>query len=241
MTGGSYQEPENSPYDSTVEDFDPGTPPIEKALADAIDYRLLSVRVCLPCAVTKVRGEQLVDVQPLLQARYLDGQVVNIPPIPMVPVSMKGGKLYSDKDPLSVGDTGYCVFADRSLAAWLAGQGQIVDPQDSRQHHITDAIFVPGLVPTALQTQDGTTDRVLRAGLAVLRMQQDGHFLIGNGTLTLGEVLGDSSGLVKALEDFCTTCAGSSDPTLVSAANALQLALNAPITGVAARLAKLLA
>ena len=120
---------------------------------------------------------------------------------------MPQGKLYSIKAPLSLGDTGYCIFADKSLDAWMAGSGGITDPADTRIHSLNDAIFVPGLVPISKQTQDNTTDLVITAGKAQMRAQQDGKFVFTNGTNELINLL-DQLLTVLTTQTFTLTALG---------------------------------
>lgn len=161
------------------------------------------MRVCLPCEVVNVRGNQLVDLQPLLQVNYYAAVgPTTLPVIPHCPVSMPSGKDWSVKWPLAVGDTGYAIFCDRSLDNWMAGQGGVVDPQEARTHQLTDAIFVPGLVPTAKQTQDQTQDLVMRNGTAQVRLEKNGTFRIANDGQELVDLVGQLS---KAVGDLVMT------------------------------------
>lgn len=185
-----YLDPPVNPYDSNIQDYEPQTLPWDEIIRRAVKAGALSLRVCLPCEVIKVSGNQKVDVQPTLQVRYIDQDFgTNMPAIQNVPVSMPMGADYSIKLPVAAGDTGHLVFADRSLDAWLAGGGEIVDPQDSRQHDISDAIFVPGLVPFSNQTTDETTDLVVTNGKGILKVQKAGTLIFTNGENELMDLL----------------------------------------------------
>lgn len=172
-----YNEQFDLPYDPNSQSQQVQTLPLDEVIRRAILAYGLKLKVCLPCSVTAIHGDQLVDVQPLLQARYTSGNPFTLSQIQRVPVSMPMGANYSIKVPVAINDTGYCIFSDRSLDVWLAGSGAVVDPQDSRAHDIADAIFVPGLVPTANQTEDGTTDLVITNGEAQMKLQAGGTFL----------------------------------------------------------------
>lgn len=162
------------------------TPGLEDVIRLAMRSVALDLRVAMPCAISKVRGNQLVDVQPLLQAKYLaKATATTLKPIPNVLVSMPQGAGYSIKLPLAVGDTGFCLFCDRSLDAWAASSGGVVDPGDGRLHDMMDAIFVPGLVPMGGQTTDTTSDLVLTNGAAEVRLEKSGRLSLGNGTQEL--------------------------------------------------------
>lgn len=175
-----YLDPNSNPYDSANQDPTPDTKPLDEIIRMAIAQALLQLRVHLPGQVVKVRGNQLVDVQILLQTRYTDGKVKTIPPLQNVLVGSPTGQNWSIKYPIAVGDIGNLFFCDRSLDVWSAGNGGIVDPQDSRTHDITDAIFVPGLVTISTQTTDDTNDMILTNGYAQVRMNPAGTFQMMN-------------------------------------------------------------
>jgi len=169
----------------------PETLPLEGLLRRQISEALKNLRTAFPAAILKVQADQTVDVQPLLQVRYAGQSPSTMPPILHVPVLMPQGSSYRASWPLAVGDTGLVLIADRSLDAWLSGAGGIVDPSDTRAHHLADALFLPGLVPSAKQTQDTGTDLVLGNGALTLRLKKDGHITVSNSTQELIQVLHD--------------------------------------------------
>ncbi len=118
---------------------------------------------------------------------------------------MPVGQNYSIKVPVAVGDTGYLIFSDRNLDAWLAGSGDSVDPQDSRQHDLSDAIFVPGLVPYSNQTTDDTTDIVITNGKAKARIQAAGTYTFANQTNELMDVMDKILANIDNLYTILTT------------------------------------
>jgi hypothetical protein len=204
----TYLDPAVNPYDPSVQDYDAQTLPLDEIIRRGVTGMLLSLRVCLPAIVTQVHGNQKVDVQPALQVRYIDqNQGTNMPPVQNVPVSMPMGANYSIKLPVAVGDTGYLIFADRSLDAWLAGSGAIVDPQDSRQHDLSDAIFIPGMVPFSKQTTDSTTDLVLTNGQSQIRIEASGKFQIKNSQNELIDLM-DQLLTILQTDTFTNTLIG---------------------------------
>lgn len=117
----------------------------------AVEKGVADFRVMVPARVERydvTLGQ--VDAAILLKDRYEDenGDVIVEPlaPVTNVPVAFPGGGGMRITFPIAVGDTGYLLFADRSLDVWLS-TGGMVDPQDDRMHHASDAIFVPGLRP----------------------------------------------------------------------------------------------
>lgn len=203
----TYKNPASTPATPFGIDANPGRPS-QAAVLEALATRIAhGLRVSMPCKVVAVRGNQTVDVQPLLQTRYVDGSVKPLPVIPGATVCAPMGLDYSFKLPLAVGDTGLAVFADRSLDAWYGSDGQTpVDPQDSRAHHLTDCIYLPGLPVASAQTTDATADMVLRNGRAVLRMQKAGTFQVTNGT---AELIDQVEKLAAAVADLATSAAAA--------------------------------
>lgn len=200
MSAG-YNQPNQSPFDSETPELEPQTLPMDEIIRQAIKSSMLLMHVMLPASVIKVNGNQSVDIQPLLKSRYIDGRVINRPPIKNVMVGMPMGADYSIKLPVAVGDTGYALFCDRSLANWSASDGGIIDPEGSRQHDLNDPIFVPGMVPFKNQTKDNTTDMVLTNGKMIIRVQKAGTILLTNGQNELMAVLDEFMQQVHTLSD----------------------------------------
>jgi len=171
----------------------PETLPLDALMRRMVDEGIKGLRVAFPAAITTVLADQTVNVQPLLKVRYIGQSPNDMPQIRHVPVIMPQGGDYRVSYPLAEGDTGLVLVADRSLDAWLSGTGQATDPQDTRSHHLADALFVPGLVPVALQTKDTGQDLVLGNGKMTLRLQKSGTLTVTNAANELMQVLHDAS------------------------------------------------
>lgn len=184
-----YNVPTQQPFSPTVVDLQPETLPMDEIIRRAVDDGGMRLRVCMPAKVVKITGNQQVDLQPLLQARLIDNTIVTLPVIANALVCMPMGQDYAVKYPIAVGDTGVALFCDRSLDAWAASMGDVVDPKDSRMHALSDAIFLPGLVPLQKQFGDTTDDMVLRNGEAELRLQKDGRFVLKNKSQEMTDLL----------------------------------------------------
>lgn len=209
----SFKQTFVNPYDPNGADQQPETPPLDQIITQAIQNAMRALRVWLPGEVTQVLGNQKVHVQPLLKSRYTNGDVVPLPVIQNVMVSMPMGQTWSIKCPVEVGDTGYLLFCDRSLDAWSASDGGIVDPEDSRAHDLADPIFIPGLVPFANQTTDATPDLVLTRDTAQIRLIKGGKFKIENGSQ---ELLANLANLVNLLSTASTVAGGPFIPSVVT-------------------------
>jgi hypothetical protein len=179
-----YDAPATDDFNPDLPDDDTTTLPLDEVIRLAIEAKTMGLRVCQPAKVTAVSGEQKVDLQLLLQVRYIsEDSAIDQPVIQNVPVSMPMGANYSIKLPVAVGDVGWCIFCDRSMDTFLASDGSTtVDPSDARQHHVSDPIFVPGLPTFSTQTQDGTTDLVVTNGQGQVRVLANGKVQLKNQT-----------------------------------------------------------
>lgn len=165
------------------------TLPLEALLRRYVGDGIRQLRIAFPGAIAAVTAEQTVDVQPLLKVRYAGQPPSAMPQIRGVPVVMPRGAAFRIAYPVQVGDTGLVLVADRSLDAWLAGDGSAADPNDTRAHDLADAVFIPGLVPDGGQTLDTGSDLVLGNGQLTLRLQPDGHIKVNNAAHELIDVL----------------------------------------------------
>lgn len=110
------------------------------------------VRVALPARVEAYdASKQKVAAQPLVRDYFEadSGALVTerLPVVSDVPVAFPSGGGCFLTLPITAGDMGLLVFADRSLDRWLNGIGSEVDPGDPRMHDLSDAIFLPGVYP----------------------------------------------------------------------------------------------
>lgn len=202
-------------YNAQNRAHEPELPTLESIVRLGIRNVQLELRVCLPCVIVALNSNFRADIKPLLQARYYAGKgPVELPILPDVPISMPSGQNFSVKYPCDVGDTGWAIFADRSLDAWLAGDGSSVDPQDTRTHDLTDAIFVPGLLPDAkaLPLDDATSDLVIKNGTAQVRLERNGTFRIANQGQELIDLVGQ---LTQALSTLVSTLAAAQTITML--------------------------
>lgn len=202
-------------YTPNTDSFQSQTKPLDQVLRQAIRNTLYETHTCIPVIVTKVLSNSFVDVQPLLYTKFLgqsraqanqqqqnlpNGQSLQKQPIIQnVPVCHPRGADYWIKLPIAVSDTGIAIFSERSLDNWLAGSGGFTDPSDTRAHHISDAIFIPGLYPTSNVVTGNANDMVLHNGQSELYLQKDGKFRIKNESEELLLLLSELSGAVSDL------------------------------------------
>jgi len=196
----------DQPFDRTNVSEQNETQTLDRIILDGIHAQLYDLHTWMPAQVIAVRGNQSVDIQPMLKRQFKDGTVDALPPIQNVLVSVPRGSNYWIRLPVSVGDTGIALFCERSLDNW-AVSGGVVDPQDVRKHDYSDAIFIPGIYPLNAQTPETNSDLVLHYGAAEIRMQSTGRFLVKNNQNELLDLL-DQLLTVMRTETFTNTSMG---------------------------------
>lgn len=226
----AYNAPDNDPFNALEPNYAPETLTLDGIISAHAHTQALAMRVCVPVRVIAVYGNQTVDLQPLLKARYLQGTVVIMPPLLRVPVIMPMGADYLMRLPVAVGDLGAALFADRSLDNWLASAtGDAVDTEDDRCHDLADGMFIPGLYPTAMQSKDTTTDLIIRNGSLTTRLLKNGKVAISNDTNELLSVVDQLVANLSALMDvlqtqfFTLTMLGPQPPIAASIAAVKQV------------------
>jgi hypothetical protein len=94
---------------------------------------------------------QRATVQPLVNdfLQQPDGSFADMPfpALPNVPVQFPCGGNIRMTFPVQAGDTGLLIVTDLSLDLWKQQGNQVSPNTDQRRHHISDAVFVPGVVP----------------------------------------------------------------------------------------------
>lgn len=122
------------------------------AIRDVLDRSAEDLRVALPAHIVSwdAAAPEEAAVQPAvtLTRRAPSGALLRFrpPPVPRCPIVWPGAGENAVTWPLSPGDTGLVVWADRAIDDWLLGGG-LTDPPDPRRHSYADAVFVPGLRP----------------------------------------------------------------------------------------------
>lgn len=160
-------------------------------------FRELSgeLRVCLPASIHKFDTDtQLASVQPLLKRRfYGQRESVLLPIVNNVPLIYPRTSTAMIRLPVSQGDLVTLIFADRSLEAWINGDGTAADTQDVRQHHLTDAYAILGGYPRG-NAADWTNPDALEIEVAA-----GTKITIGNGDDELLQIASDAFGSLKSL------------------------------------------
>jgi hypothetical protein len=161
-------------------------PTLEEVLQEVLDIRLADVHTALPGKVIRYdAAKQVADVQPMVRSasETAEGAVTvrSYPALVSVPVAFLSGGGFHLSLPLAVGDTGLLVFSELPIDRWRAS-GQESHPADVRRHHVTSAVFFPGLAPRARAFTDPnlSADAIFgKTGGAVVHLKPNGEVHLG--------------------------------------------------------------
>jgi hypothetical protein len=81
--------------------------------------------------------------------------------------------------PIKVGDDVWVSFSERSLDTWKR-DGGIVDPNDPRKHHLSDAVATPMYKPIANGLESNATDIMIQHNDNVMTIAPDGNLTYTN-------------------------------------------------------------
>lgn len=182
--------------------------PMDEVLRLAVEGLLVDLHTALPCRVTKVLNNSFVNIQPLLQRKYTIGTLVSLPEIQNVQVSHVRGADYWIKLPVAVGDLGLAIFCERSIDNWKL-EGNLSDPQDSRRHDLSDAVFIPGTYPMNNVLPGAAGDMIIHNQHAEIYLQKPGKFLIKNDSHELLALIADLADVVSDLASATSSLASA--------------------------------
>lgn len=145
--------------------------------------KLADMHICMPAKiVTYDFKTQKAAVQPALNQKYNDGEIVKLPIIHNVPVihSSSGGA--SITFPVLKDDNVLLVFCERSLEEWL-NKGEQITPDDPRQNHLTDAIAILGFRSfNQVSPAENNTDLLMSYSGSKVRLKPNGVLEIESKT-----------------------------------------------------------
>jgi hypothetical protein len=176
---------------------------LAEVIAKAIDYRLATMRVCLPGSVVAYHSAtQTADIQVVIDSAINldDGVLVEkLPQLNGIPVEFPRGGGYLLMFPLDPGDTGMIEFCDFSIDLWRKSsqQGQ---PNDLRTHALGNAVFRPGLSPESKTVANPPT--------GILLGSESGTKIVYLGSASASDWVACSSiteARVSALESWAKT------------------------------------
>jgi len=162
-------------------------------ISTLIDNELLNVRTCLPGIITAVNNVT-VDVELVIRRVMDNGDTVGISALQGIPVCFFGNADYQITFPITVGDHGLVLFADRDIQSYLE-TGKQSAPTMLRNHDLSDGLFIPLNLTRGLRKDTIITDALtLKSGTTTLIMNLDGTINVTgnmdiNGDLNIdGEV-----------------------------------------------------
>lgn len=163
----------------------------ESLLHEIIRYHIHNIHTSQPCTVTSFnKDNQTVNVRPGV-ARDLKGQLTAIPILKGVPIAYPSGSDFSMTWPLKKGDTGIIVFSESSIDNWLENNTPVVNPQDTRMHSYSDAMFIPGIRKYSKSLDIDDKNVIIKNGLGEIEISPKGNIDIKANNLKFSM---DSSG-----------------------------------------------
>jgi hypothetical protein len=174
----------------------------------------------LPAIIESFDSEtNTATILPGLKTKY-DGETnaEEMPRVQDVPVVIARTGLGMALMPIQEGDIGLAVFSSRSISEFIAGAGNPVYPEDSRQFDLSDAYFIPGGYPTGKKWPLAIPSDAIGQSLANGAKLWFGGDV--NETLTLNLVKNDIINILHTLISIVITIDATPDP---SGANAAKL------------------
>lgn len=202
---------------------------LKALIKQCIEDELLEVYTSIPGKIVSYDPDkQSAQVKPLQRINYdnyaidysesdeTEAEFKEIDAIFNVPVkhlSAAKGKAFIHM-PIEKGDLGMLCFTSRSIDEYLSGVGEAYDIVDTRHHDLSDAYFLPGILPfgAGLSIPDDK-QIIINNGLAAIEIGPSGKFAIKGPS---GEFLDFVSQLMQLLST--TTVATMMGPQPLSTA-----------------------
>ena len=129
---------------------------LETILNAQIDFRLSDIYVSMVAVVTGVSklNECRIDVQPVVNKKYIDGEILEYPEILSVPVQFPSSSTSALTFPINQGDNVLLVFSQKGLDVFKSGATSAHDPIDMRSFDKRDAIAIPCVNPFSKSIND---------------------------------------------------------------------------------------
>lgn len=198
---------------------------IDEIVTDVIKSNIAKIYTSIPGRFESFDGE-LASVKPLIKKKYIDDEIEALPVIVGVPVLFPSTNEFQMTFPINKGDGCLIIFSMRDISNWIANGGDS-EPVDLRKYDITDAMAIPGLFSPIESTIEYDEDDVLiKFNEAVIRIQKDEKFAIGNQNAELIDILSQLLAILK------TDTAGGSPLAGAAQYAALQLTVDNFLKGL---------
>lgn len=151
-----------------------------------IANKIADMHICMPAKILEYDyTKQKAKVQPLLNQKYNDGEVIKLPIIHNVPVIHPASGGASITFPVNADDTVLLVFSEKSLEEWLSN-GEQVTPDDPRQNDLTDAIALLGLNPfSRTSPAANNTDLLIKYAGSEVKLKPSSEIDVNSNTINI--------------------------------------------------------
>lgn len=166
------------------------TPTFSEILRRAQRSNMAEMKVSMPAEIVSYdHKKQMASVRPYFKRKYNDGKTETPPIIYNVPVFQPRAGGAFVHVPIKKGHVVQLVFADRSLDGWLSN-GKEAAPDDTRMHHISDAVAYPGAYPFSDPAGVANGDDIIiKNDDLEVRVKPNGHIQIFNSQYELMKVI----------------------------------------------------
>lgn len=164
---------------------------LEDVLDVFLDARQDEIQTAMPGRVERYdASDQTASVAPMVRravpnraGRYSFEALPTVHAVPVV--WLRAGSWFLHM-PLTRGDFVLLVVLERDASAWRQ-RGELSDPVDTRAHHLSHAVAIPGLYPRSHDLGDTPTDALVvgRDGGPTVRVQSDGTVVVDAGDVQL--------------------------------------------------------
>lgn len=190
---------------------------VEETHNSAIDASLKNLHTCLPGIIHSFNpATQTAEVQPAIKRVFSEKGAVNLPLCVDVPVCFPGGGDFYLTFPIKPGDECILVFSERCIDGW-AIDGAISEPEDYRQHDLSDAMAFVGVnsVARALASLNTASAELRnRAGTVKFTFGNSGIVITGNLTIN-GQVTANGHRIDETHKHSGVTAGGAQTGVVV--------------------------
>lgn len=165
-------------------------PTLLESIKKVINSHTMELRVSMPAEVVRFDyKKQQIDAKPFFKRKNADNTVTEPGIIYNVPVAFPRANDAFISLPLKTGDSVFLIFSDRSLEKWLS-TGERDEPGDTRTHHISDAVAIPGCYPFSDTVKvNNPNDIIIKNKDMEIRVKPNGHIQFMNRGVELLKVI----------------------------------------------------
>jgi len=200
---------------------------LDAVIRRTIDNTLNNLHTIHPCQVAVVRSNGTVDVNLMIYRVLENDEALPIATLTQLPVLFQGNNTYAMSFPVSVGDEGIVLFAERDISKYLE-QGKGDKPVALRSFALSDAMYLPTPIskPNRVQSRNdvllmsnNTTEIEIADGVIRLNgnVEINGDVLANGNLDSTGEVTAKSDDAINSVElsthQHCYSDTGVITPT----------------------------